>query len=135
MLSPREIDIAWGEVSYFLHRALERSNGERTTDDIKFDCKRGRLCLWVIRKNQQIIGTFTSYVVRHPRFLAFVMDIGGSDPHADIWEQAYRKAGEYARMIGCSRIETTGRVGWARILPRLGFKKDYVTMSASTEGF
>ncbi len=36
---------------------------------------------------------------------------------------------EVARLRGCADIEITGRRGWTKVLPELGFKESCVTMN------
>lgn len=106
----------------YLEAALEYSGGTHTIDDVKYALDAQRMLL-VPGERCAMVFEKTVY----PRLSAFhgflaggdLEEIKSFDPKLDI----------LARALGCSRIDISGRQGWARALRSLNYEPRWLTVS------
>lgn len=86
------------------------------TPDVLSWLKAEKGLLWIVVRNNEVIGCATTSLEPRPSGLSCRVVVGGG------WDlQVYRNQVEplknYARREGCVKFVIQGRIGWARVLP------------------
>lgn len=118
-----QIDDAWPDAEPLIRSAQRRIEGHVWMCDVYNDLVAGKSMLWLVMIENKIKAALITEVEEHPRKRVWrVAYVGGSNMSVWIHDAvcAMKKA---ARIAGCSAIEADGRLGWAKIAPRLGFKE------------
>ena len=118
-----QIDAIWQEAAPLIRLAQKRIERNAGMADIYNDLIAERSMLWTVRIEDKLKAVIVTEIAKHPRRRVWrVLMIGGSgmsewlDDSIDAMKRA-------ARIEGCSAIEADGRLGWAKIAPKVGFKE------------
>ena len=129
---PQYIDVLWFHVSPFLNKALKRTIGEISLEDVKEWLKEQRQQLWVIvdKEEKEIIGAFTTEIYIYPNQKHLRGHLWGTKRNTlkkwmDVWSEPVEK---FCKDNNISHIETAGRDGWTRALRNKGYKKYYTVL-------
>ena len=129
---PQYVDVLWPYIGPLLNKALERTIGEISLEDIKELLKEQRQQLWIIvdEQEREIIGALTSQIYIYPNQKHLRIHLCGSKPNTmskwlGVWEKPVR---EFCKENEISYIETAGRDGWTRALQSKGYKKYYTVL-------
>jgi hypothetical protein len=91
--------------------------------DIYGDLTSERTMLWLVRIEDKLQAVIITEIAKHPRRSAWrILLIGGSGM-SEWLEYSIEAMKRAAKIAGCSAIEADGRLGWAKIAPRCGFKE------------
>lgn len=118
-----QIDDVWSEVVPLIRLAQKRIERNVGMADIYKDLTEGRTMLWLVRVGDKLKAVVITEIAQHPRRRVWrVLMIGGSGMSEWLNDsiEAMKKA---AKIAGCSAIEADGRLGWAKIAPKCGFKE------------
>jgi hypothetical protein len=120
----------WGHVRPLLKTATDKSSGRYEVDDILDELLSGESQLWVaftMEREPKIIHALNTRIIQYPRKRGLlVMFSGGVDNRLDDWlEMTNSKLLDFASQNGCELLELTGRRGWARKLPEVGWEEKY----------
>jgi len=134
---PQYVDVLWPYVGPLLNKALERTIGEISLEDIKELLKEQRQQLWIIvdEQEREIIGALTSQIYIYPNQKHLRIHLCGSKPNTmskwlGVWEKPVR---EFCKEKDISHIETAGRDGWTRLFRDKGYKKYYTVLVKEIE--
>ena len=123
---PRDrIQFEWPLVEPFLKKAVARTKGRFSTEDIFIDLLKGHQTLWIGFEEDEArtikwCGTISIYAYPGAR-VACLQYLGGTDFFE--WSEAgFQLFKEYAREQGCDRFEMFGRRGFEKEAQRLGGK-------------
>jgi hypothetical protein len=134
-LVPSEfVQQVWHEVAPQLARCVARSGGRISLQSINEDLRQGAQTLWVALEDGQIIGCTTIRIIEYPtgvRALSYENLAG--ERFADWMLVGHSVCQEYAKALGCTLLEVTGRSGWERYLASLGYKRKAVQLSMKIE--
>lgn len=124
-LVPTEhVKFVWPEVEPLLVKALERTPGRFTGDDLLLLLSERAQDLWIaFEPNGDILSAFTTrlYDVSSGRVCSIEW-VGGGDLSKWI-DQAIDTLERYAKDLGCTIIEGHGRTGWLKLLENHGWTK------------
>lgn len=113
------------------HIALALEYAYRETDyfALRSHMKKGDVQLWVVwdKDNRKVLGSATTMLVKYDLCHSVrIVTLAGD--HFSSWKvQMLERIASFAQEQGATRIEATGRRGWARVLQPLGFETAYVT--------
>lgn len=120
---PEHIEAVWEEAAPLIRLAQKRIERNAGMADIYEDLTTGKTMLWTVRIEDKLRAVFVTEVAKHPRRSAWrILLIGGSGMSEWI-DQGIETMKRAARIAGCSAIEADGRLGWAKIAPRVGFRE------------
>jgi hypothetical protein len=127
-LVPKEhVSSIWKQVAPEIEKALQRGEGRYDIVDVYEDILTGAQTLWLavdkIDGKPEIVGVCTVRIVKYPKFRACRLEnVAGEN--FDTWmNEGLRIIGDYAKELGCDRLEAEGRYGWERKLEKAGWKK------------
>jgi len=120
----------WPEVEHLFKMATDLSSGRYEPEDVLRELLNDESHLWVtftLEKEPKILHSINTKFVQYPRKKALLVVFGsGIDNRIDDWlELVDEKLNEFAAQNGCDLIEMTGRMGWGRKLPSIGWKTKY----------
>ena len=134
---PQYIDVLWPYVSPLLDKAIERTIGEISLEDIKEWLKEQRQQLWVMvdKEEREVIGAFTTEIYIYPNQKHLRGHLWGTKKNTlkkwmDSWSEPVEK---FCKENNISHIETAGRDGWTRALQSKGYKKYYTVLVKELE--
>jgi len=105
-----------------LAEAVKYLKGRYDTIDVFIELLKGEQTLWIaFNDEQEIKGCCTVRIADYPNARCCSLDfIAGTG--VDEWlEDGFKIIGEYAKEFGCTRMEGTGRPGWAPRLKKMGW--------------
>jgi hypothetical protein len=127
--SPETVDQIWLDAVPYIERALSRSLGELTTQDLFQICKSGHGALLIFVDEQwEIIGAAVTQVLNHPdgrsilRILAYGADDWAATAHC------LKMVEDAARQRGVHAIHFNGRMGWLKRCAPMGYKPVQIVM-------
>ena len=113
----RDVHFAWPELGPLLERAI-RSSPDKP--DVLAELLGCRADLWGIYDGGEAVAAVVTAKQGDGRCLAWL--VGGSRMRE--WARPFLATlAEAARANGCWAIWGTGRRGWARVMPKLGFQR------------
>tara|TARA_R110002020_G_scaffold181255_1_gene376013 strand:+ start:410 stop:841 length:432 start_codon:yes stop_codon:yes gene_type:complete len=134
---PQYIDVLWPHVGPLLSKAIERTIGEISLEDVKEWLKEQRQQLWVIvdEEEREVIGAFTTEIYIYPNQKHLRGHLWGTKKNTlkkwmDSWSEPVEK---FCKENNISHIETAGRDGWTRALQSKGYKKYYTVLVKELE--
>ena len=112
----------WHYAEPYIKRALDHANGEFTPDDFKGLCEERAVQLWLISKENRVVGAITTEIVIYPRKKhCRVITLAGSD-FANWIELADATLCEWAKEQGCAALESYVRKGLVPKMTPLNYK-------------
>lgn len=114
----RDIDRVWPKVEKQIFEAYQRARGRLNIQDVYDLLKTSDMQLWLALEGEEILGLCTTEIVRYPRKkVCAVRMCTGKDYNK--WKHFIKNIEDWARISGCTAMETQCRQGWARVF------KDY----------
>jgi hypothetical protein len=139
-VSPDGVDERWEEVAAYLAPATARTCGRITTDQIRELVRRADMQLWKVFHDPRahfmdrpdpdapLVGALVTEILSHPNHrvlnLAYV---GGVE--IERWIDRLPAIERWAKDIGCTQSEATGRYGWAKVLLASGYRPLHWTVA------
>jgi hypothetical protein len=111
------LPLAWPELGPLLEPAI-RSSPDKP--DVLAELLGGRADLWGIYDDGEAVAAVVTAKQEDGRCLAWLV---GGRRMRDWAQQFLATLAEVARANGCWAIWGTGRRGWARVMPQLGFQR------------
>lgn len=115
----------WPMAEPHIKKALKKSDGTYTIEEVKYGCLSGEYILWLVKSGKAAIILMVSEY--HKRKQCDILMLGGDD--MDSWLVELDEIEGWAQKVGCDRMILTGRKGWEKMLP--GYKIKTVTMVKS----
>lgn len=120
----------WMRLVPYFNAALEHCHGELSESSIKGLIAHNKQQVWVCLAGDsaELLGAILTEISEYPclRVLRIVLLNGINFKD---WSGIARAALEdYAREMGCARLESSGRKGLTRLLAPLGFEVAYTTL-------
>lgn len=114
----------------YLDRATVYSDGN-DTETIGLELMEGGLELWLIYDDvkKELVGAVTTGFLVTPLKWSMEIRTLAVDAPRDEWLPLFEQLETYAAIHGCETIEMTGRKGWQKVLPEVGFEEVHITMS------
>lgn len=105
------------ELQKRLMRALDVAGKTHTPEDVAQAVRDGRMQAWT--RGDSLVVT---EVVQYPRANALNVFLAVGD--MDEVLSLIPEMAEFGRAHGCTKMRMQGRQGWARVLPRLGWREE-----------
>lgn len=119
----------------FVTSALEYAHRETDIDSLWKQMILQRVQLWVVydKKTKKAIGAATTLLQHYDLCYGLrIVTLAGND--FSLWkEPMLDRLSQFAKLHGATRIEASGRRGWARVLQPMGFEPAYVTFIKELE--
>ena len=115
----------WPMAEPHIKKAVEKSDGTYTAEEVKYGCLSGEYILWLVRSGKAAIILMVSEY--HNGKQCDILMLGGDDMNE--WLDELEEIEGWAKRAGCDRMILTGRKGWQKMLP--GYKTKTVTMVKS----
>lgn len=128
------VQTVWHVVSPMLHKAIRHTGGRYRLVDVVADLQSGNQTLWIAFDETDIIGCTTISITQYPGGVKALCyeHLGGSNIKAWLAE-GHKVLSEYARDLGCTRLECQGRSGWKPFLEELGYRQFAVRYECNLE--
>jgi hypothetical protein len=104
-----------------LQRAIDDADGRWSADQLLADVEAGKVLVWIVTRDEKIVGVFTVRVIESRVTWVLVEDLAGDDLASWILE-AHRALETWAREMGATQIVIEGRKGWERVLRPYGYE-------------
>jgi len=122
LLTPKQVVEHWRTIESAIASALKSSVGESTTYDYltwlqdpeHYQC-------WAVQDEEKIVNISITKINTYAthKSLHLITTTGINGGRWDTYKEAHHTIEDYARCIGCRRIEMYGRKGWSRVLNKL----------------
>ena len=129
------VERLWIYAEPYIKRALDHTSGELTVDDFKQLCLNQSVQLWLVNRENRVIGAITTEIINYPRRKhCRVITLAGSDFSSWVG-LADTTLMAWATSLGCQALETYVRKGLVPKLDALGYKhKHSVLVKPLTNG-
>lgn len=104
----------WILVKPMIIKACLRNKGRFTVKEVKEWLDTGKWQLWVIEHEGQIKALCTTEILIYPKLKSCQVNIVTGTGRND-WQYFKNEIEDWARKMGCKRIEALARKGWAKI--------------------
>ena len=124
----------WPLVSSALDKAIARTHGRFHSVDVLTSLLEGTASLWIAVENKEIIGSLVFVITNYPGGVTSgrIDYIAGKD--RDIWfKDMWDVVRDYAKNMGCSKIEMVARPGTAAYVDEWGGKRVGILMEYDLE--
>jgi|KBSSwiStaDraftv2_1062776.scaffolds.fasta_scaffold68511_5 hypothetical protein len=120
-VDPAVIHKIWPHVREMIFSASGRT-GLSNPEDTEFELLRGEQLLWLAWDGEKIKAALST---RLANGVCSITACGGKDMKS--WVGLFPQLESFARNEGCS-LRISGRIGWARVLKKYGFKMKYAIL-------
>ena len=123
LLDPDDVEYVWDKVEPILARVVSRSEGELETEDILDLVTEGRMQLWIVAENKEIIAALVTQIITYPQKKVLrLVSLAGEDFNK--FKHFLDMVQSFAIRKGCTALELWGRKGWKKLLPE--WKSEYI---------
>ena len=122
MIVAREhIPVIWRDIEAHVDAALEKAHGEFDRYDVLQYLMAGEFQLWV---PDDLSGICVTRVLSYPRYTAVRVVLFAGKGALGTWAvPMIERVEEWARGMGCKRLEEMGRDGWAKVGQKHGWQE------------
>jgi hypothetical protein len=113
-VNPWDVPGVWTDVSPILQKAIDKSNGETSLEDIWGRLVKSQEILIVIAEEKKIIGALTVFVTNQDRSRTLFIRLLAGEQFAS-WSHFEKHIEDYARELNCQSIETHVIPGLSRM--------------------
>jgi hypothetical protein len=125
---PREfVDSCWEQIEPYMEKAAKYTYGRYTCDDIYDSIKEHDYQLWVAFKDSKIKGAVVTNIGVYPKRKLLTMAFCGGVELKEWKDPMLKLLQKFAKDMGCDGIESTARLGWAKVFQNDGYKQHWVT--------
>lgn len=119
----------------YLEEALEHDGEQSSLEELTEALLADELDLWLILdQEQRLVGAVTTgFLIYTDRAAMEIRTLSTALPRTE-WMPLFDVLEAWAKAHNCTEIEMTGRVGWKKVLPELGFGERFVTMVKGIRG-
>ena len=110
-----------GEWLPVIQRAVDDADGRWSSEQLLADVADGRVLVWIVSRETNIVGVFTTRVMTSQITWVLIEDCAGDDLASWI-TPALNAVEQWARALGATQIVVEGRRGWERTLRPFGYE-------------
>lgn len=132
---PQEaVEGIWRFAEPFIKRALDHTFGEVSIDDMKRLCLGRDMQLWMVLKENRVVGAGTTMIIHHPQMkVCRIVALSGAEFKQ--WkDMAHMSIEVWAAEQGCVAVECYVRKGFMPALMEIGYKHRYSVAHKSLKG-
>jgi len=123
LLDPEDVEYIWDKVEPILARVVSRSEGELETEDILDLVTEGRMQLWIVAEDKEIIAALVTQIITYPQKKVLrLVSLAGEDFNK--FKHFLDMVQSFAIQKDCTALELWGRKGWKKLLPE--WKSEYI---------
>lgn len=128
-INPENIELAWKDIVNFIEEGVKYCDGKYTVEDIFKLILKHQIILWVVYNDGEgkAIGCVLTQVIDYPKVRALSVFLLAGHSFKQIM-LVYDDLIQYAKSIGCAKLELSGRPGWEKLLKPLNFEKTHIVM-------
>lgn len=116
------VESMWHYAEPYIKRALDHAAGELMPDDLKQMCMERDAQLWLVSRDNRVVGAATTEIVRYPhKKHCRVITVAGSE-FAEWIELIDKALCDWAASCGCDAMEAHVRKGFVQKLAPIGYK-------------
>jgi hypothetical protein len=120
-----QIGLVWGEIEPIINRATELSGGRFSNISVLDECLNGRISVWVVMDNDEIVSVFTVRIVDYPERRSLYVELLAGRGFKKWASEMFEKMTAWGKLNECTHLECGGRKGWERLGQQYGFSKAY----------
>ncbi len=119
-----EAILRWETFRPLVQKALDRSQGEYASDDIRDAVNQGKMQLWILDEGDSVPALAVTQILTYPqkRYCEIVLAATSRRMGVRFWRGAIRLVGAFSKHHGCDKFRVFGRKGWGRAM---GWKEIY----------
>jgi len=122
MVPPEHVDACWQDVEKYLEGAVKYTHGRYTVSDV-YDCiKEYGHTLWIAFDEEGIKAAIVTSFMHYPRKKYLMMGFCGGVEISKWKDPMLKLLRHWAFDNQCDGIEAFGRMGWAKVLKKDGYK-------------
>jgi hypothetical protein len=127
-ISRTRLPFFWLKLEPLITRALNRSQGELDSGDVRDAALRDQMQIWVVRDDLKLVGVASTEVVSYPKYDALrVVTLSGEG--MDSWvADLFATLQSFALSIHALKLEAYGRKGFVKKLETFGFVPVYTSI-------
>lgn len=126
-LVPTEyVDACWDKIEEFVKKAVDKTEGRYTLNDLYQMTKKDNHHLWVSFDAPEFKGFVITSVNTYPQRKILSMSFCGGIEYKDWKKPMMSTLKRFAKDMGCDALEAYGRPGWSKILKDEGYKAKFV---------
>lgn len=127
-LVPKEfVSGCWEQIEEYMEGAAKYTYGRFTAQDIKDCITDYDHALWIAFEGDKIYGAVVTEFAQYPQFKALAMQFCGGVELKKWKDPMLALLKRWAKDNGCTKIESPGRPGWARVFKNDGYEAKFVT--------
>ena len=112
----------WPKVSHYIAAACKYTRGRFEAEDVLDQILDGDHILWIAFEDQNIKGAVVTNIMYYPRSKWVGCPFVTGDDFASWKYPMLRTLQRWARDNGCEGLESTARLGWARVFKEDGYE-------------
>jgi len=117
LLDPDDVEYVWDKVEPILARVVSRSEGELETEDILDLVTEGRMQLWIVAENKEIIAALVTQIITYPQKKVLRLVSLAGEGIKEFIHFLDTIVLSFAIKTNCTALELWGRKGWKKLLP------------------
>lgn len=119
------IDNVWPDIETYMQGAADYTYGRYDVSDIRNNLEKGQQ-LWVAFDEERYYGAVVTEVIEYPRMKTLMLHFTGGVGLKEWKSPMLHLLQQYAKENGCAKLESYGRLGWAKIFESDGYKPAFV---------
>ena len=129
VFKPNEVAGVWILVKDLIQKACDRAGAFADAEDIKSWLEKGTMQLWVAFDNndKKIKCVTVTEIRQYPKYKVCDCKITTGTDYKS-WVDFMDNVVNWARSLGCKKMEIFTRPGWEKVLKRKGFEKTHVQL-------
>lgn len=133
-IPPNAVESLWRFAEPYIKRALDHTFGELSPDDIRNMCVRQDMQLWMVSRDNRMVGAGTTQIVCYPQVkVCRIVTLSGAE--FDKWmDIAHMNLEMWAESLGCEAMEGYCRKGFVQKVMAIGYKHRYCVVHKSLKG-
>ena len=122
-LIPKDhVSVVWEDIKPYIAKAAEHTYGRYTVDDILDSIIQYNRDLWMAFDDGGVKGIVITYMKNYPQKLYLDLEFCAGDEGLTWKAPMLKVLQHWAYDNGCDGIESSGRLGWAKIMKNDGYK-------------
>ena len=134
-LNAMQVQVVWPEVQLLVEE--HGADWLEIVDlrDVYIQVLDGKLDLWLANERLELLGVLFCSWERHAKRSFYHLNYGCGKELQSFMKEGLKKIEGYAALSGASEVVLGGRLGWERMLTRLGYAQKFVELRKSVRNY